>query len=57
MDFFERFFDLAPDGGTGVLEAVYAGLVVLAVATIVFRRRLARFIGNRGPAHREHVER
>ena len=57
MDFFERFLHLAPDGGTGVLEAAYAVVGALVVATVVFRRRLARFIGRRAPSQREPAER
>ena len=56
MNFFERFFGLAPDDGTGVLEAVYAGLIVLAVLAIAFRRRLASFLANRAAVHRERIK-
>jgi len=43
MDFIERFFGVSPDGGNGVLEAVYF-LAVAAVVLMIFRRRIFRFV-------------
>ena len=57
MDFFERFLHLSPDDGSGVLEAAYVVAGALAVAAVVFRRRLARRLGSRARAHRQTVER
>lgn len=37
MDFFERWFDVSPDAGSGSLEAVYA-VAAVAVAVAVIRR-------------------
>jgi MYXO-CTERM domain-containing protein len=50
MDFIERLFGIAPDGGTGSLESLYILLAVLALAAIAGRRRLANLF--RGPARR-----
>jgi hypothetical protein len=44
MDFFERVFQVSPDGGSGLLEAVYWVFGVAFVASLIFRRRLRRFI-------------
>jgi hypothetical protein len=38
MDFIERWLQVAPDGGNGLLEAFYVGVAVLAVGTVVFSR-------------------
>ena len=40
MDFIERWFGISPDGGNGVLEAMYF-VAVLALVCIVFRRHIA----------------
>ena len=38
MDFIERIFHLAPDGGTGALEsAIVLALLVVALAAVVLR--------------------
>jgi archaellum biogenesis protein FlaJ (TadC family) len=41
MDFIERIFHIAPDGGTGMLELSFVIVFVIApiVATMVLRRR------------------
>ena len=47
MDFIERLFGAAPDGGDGSLELAWiaaAGVVVLA---IVFRRRIGAWVASR----------
>ena len=41
MDFIERLFHWAPDGGSGSLEALYVVAAALFVGTVVFRRRIA----------------
>jgi len=38
MDFIERLFGLAPDGGDGSIEALLIGLVVLAIVAASWRR-------------------
>jgi hypothetical protein len=44
MDFIEQWFNVSPDGGNGLLEALYVGVAVLAVVTLVFRARLVRML-------------
>ena len=41
LDWVERLFHVAPDGGGGALEALYAVLAAasVAVAALTFRRR------------------
>jgi hypothetical protein len=45
MDFIERWFGLSPDGGDGSLEALYLVALVAAIAALVFRRPLRRWLG------------
>jgi hypothetical protein len=47
VDFIERLFGVSPDGGNGVLEAVYL-LVPLAVAVIIKFRKDIYGIARRG---------
>lgn len=48
MDFIERWFGVAPDGGSGVFEAgVILSLAAIACA-VVFRRRLRRIFMRQG---------
>ena len=44
MDFIERLFGISPDGGNGVLEAVYLA-AIFAIAVLIFRRRINWFVG------------
>jgi hypothetical protein len=46
MDWIERIFDVAPDGGNGTLEAVYYAVAVLVIMAIAFRRRIGRWAHN-----------
>jgi hypothetical protein len=39
MDFIERLFGVAPDGGSGALEALYFLVITLAVAGLAWWRR------------------
>jgi len=39
MDFIERLFGLAPDGGSGILEALLVCAVIAALALLARRRR------------------
>jgi hypothetical protein len=39
MDFIERWFNVSPDGGSGILEAVWLSvIVVVAIALLTLRR-------------------
>ena len=40
MDFIERLFHIAPDGGDGSIEAAYLMVAGMVVAAAVFRRHL-----------------
>jgi hypothetical protein len=40
VDFIERLFGIAPDGGDGSLEVLWFGAIVIAVVAFVFRRRI-----------------
>jgi len=44
MDFFERWFGIAPDGGDGSLEALYLVVGGIVLAAIVFRRPLRHLL-------------
>ena len=47
MDFFERWFGFAPDGGDGSLEMLYGIALVAVVVTFIFRHRLRRSLALR----------
>ena len=62
MDFIERIFHIAPDGGSGTLElAIVLGLIVFPLALALWvRRRFWRPTGLLDPSvrddpHRPHV--
>jgi len=40
VDFIERLFGVAPDGGDGSLEALWIGAIVVVALAFVFRRRI-----------------
>jgi hypothetical protein len=50
MDFIERLFHIAPDGGTGLLELAITLALLLIPVTVVMVRRKAR----RQPRIRNH---
>ncbi|HME26530.1 MAG TPA: hypothetical protein VKI44_35260 [Acetobacteraceae bacterium] len=52
MDFFERWFGVSPDGGDGSLEALWIVMIVVALAAVVFRRRIARWLSSRKAGQR-----
>ena len=41
VDFFERWFPVSPDGGSGVLELVYVASAVAVLVAVAARRPLA----------------
>jgi hypothetical protein len=48
MDFIERWFHVAPDGGNGTLEVLYLVAPLALVVAIVFRHSLRRVLGLAG---------
>jgi hypothetical protein len=52
MDFFERWFGVSPDGGDGSLEALWIVVIVVALAAVVFRRRIASWLSSRKAGER-----
>ena len=46
MDFIERFFGIAPDGGDGSLEVLYLFAFAVVIGAVIFHRRL-RHCGRR----------
>ena len=44
MDFIERWFHVSPDGGSGATEIVYVVALVVIVALLASRRRLAALV-------------
>jgi hypothetical protein len=44
MDFFERWFNISPDGGDGSAEVLWIVGIACAVVGIIMRRRLLNLI-------------
>jgi hypothetical protein len=44
MDFIEQWFGVSPDGGDGSLEVLWIAAVAVAVAAIVFHKRIATWL-------------
>ncbi len=42
MDFIERWLHISPDGGNGLLEAVYLAASACAIVSAGFHRRISR---------------
>jgi len=47
MDFLERLFHIAPDGGDGTIEAAYFILAGMVITVAVFRRRVLGLVRKR----------
>jgi hypothetical protein len=47
MDFIERLFGIAPDGGNGSLEALYVVALAVGMSVVIFRRSLRHFLATR----------
>ena len=44
MDFVERVFHVAPDGGSGALESLYVAAILTVATAVVFRRAIVRWL-------------
>jgi hypothetical protein len=40
VDFIEKLFGIAPDGGDGSLEVLWIGAIVVVALAVVFRQRI-----------------
>ena len=54
MDFIERLFGVAPDGGDGSLEALWLAAIVVAIILVVFRRRILAWVSSRSMGSSKH---
>jgi hypothetical protein len=41
VDFIEKLFGIAPDGGDGSLEVLWLGAAVIAIVAFAFRKRIS----------------
>ena len=53
MDFIERLFGVAPDGGNGTVELLYFIVAGLAVGASIFRRHLREMLAAPGSLESE----
>jgi hypothetical protein len=49
MDFIEKLFGIAPDGGDGSLEVLWVAAIAAAIAVVAFRRRISAWLFQRAP--------
>lgn len=47
MDFIEKLFGVAPDGGDGSLEMLWVAAIAVAVIAFAFRRRIVALLASR----------
>jgi len=47
MDFFEKWFGLAPDDGSGTTEALWIGAIVVAMLVVAYRYRFRAWLASR----------
>ena len=47
MDFIEQWFQVSPDAGSGVLEALYVATAALVLTTLLLRRHIIAHITRR----------
>ncbi len=52
MDFIEKWFGVAPDGGSGLTEALWIGAIVVAVIAVAGRGRIAAWLSARSSDRR-----
>ncbi len=53
MDFIERLFGVAPDGGDGSLEVAWLGAAAVVVLAIIFRRRVRALLSSRSALNKD----
>jgi hypothetical protein len=44
VDFFERYLNLSPDGGSGVVEVSYATIIILLSTVFVCRSLIVQYL-------------
>jgi len=47
MDFIEKLFGIAPDGGDGSLEVLWVAAIATTIVAVAFRRRLGAWLSQR----------
>ena len=47
MDFIERWLHISPDGGNGMMEAVYVVAALTVALAFAYRRSLRRLVATR----------
>jgi hypothetical protein len=51
MDFIERLFGVAPDGGDGSLEFAWLAAIVVAILAVLFRGRIRSWLAASSSPH------
>jgi len=47
MDFIEKLFGIAPDGGDGSLEVLWIAAIAATTVAVAFRRRIGAWLSQR----------
>ena len=47
MDFIEKLFGIAPDGGDGSLEVLWIAAIAATTVAVAFRRRVGAWLSER----------
>jgi hypothetical protein len=47
MDFIEKLFGIAPDGGDGSLEVLWIAAIAATAVAVAFRRRIGAWLSQR----------
>jgi hypothetical protein len=47
MDFIEKLFGIAPDGGDGSLEVLWVAVIATSAIAVAFRRRIGVWLSQR----------
>jgi len=53
MDFIEKLFGIAPDGGDGSLEVLWIAAIATTVVAVAFRRRIGAWLSQRSTSRTE----